>query len=92
MNAMLAPFQEFHAPRLTGTSFPLFRQWTLADLKCGEPVKHARAVNVDDEEMIDERDAFRPSEFVQRKLQLALKATLLPVSCMHTERLVRRPA
>jgi len=90
MNAIHPQLQEFHAAGMTGTSFPLIRQMNLTELKRSEPVQHTHTIYLDNEQMIDERDTFRPSEFVQRKLQLALYSTHFPVSCMHTERLVRR--
>lgn len=45
---------------------------------------------IHEEPMLDERDSFRPSEFVQRKLQVALPANHIPVSTMHSHRFVRR--
>jgi hypothetical protein len=90
MNAIGAHLQEFQVASVTGTSFPLIHQMNLTDLKRGKPAQNTRAIDFD-EQLIDERDSFRPSEFVQRKLQLALHSCPLPVSCMHSERLVRRP-
>lgn len=43
-----------------------------------------------EEPMLDERDGFRPSDFVQRKLQSALPAQHIPVSTVHSHRVVRR--
>ena len=43
-----------------------------------------------EESVVDERDACRPSELVQRKLQIALPASHIPVSTMHSQRCVRR--
>jgi hypothetical protein len=43
------------------------------------------------EEMVsDERDQLSPSDFIQRKLQLALPTQQIPVSVLHLERFVRR--
>jgi len=91
MNAIGVHLQEFQVASVTGTSFPLIHQMSLTELKRGEPAQHMHAIDVNNEQMIDERDTFRPSEFVQRKLQLALYSSPLPVSCMHSERFVRRP-
>jgi hypothetical protein len=44
-----------------------------------------------EEFIIDERDRFRPSDFVQRKLQNVTPAERLSVSCLHTDRIVHRP-
>ena len=44
-----------------------------------------------EEFIIDERDRFRPSDFIQRKLQSVTPAERLSVSCFHTERPVHRP-
>ncbi len=52
----------------------------------------AREKRSNEEFIADERDRVRPSEFVQRKLQIILRTRNIPVSCMHTERLIRRPA
>lgn len=43
-----------------------------------------------DEVVPDERYQFRPSEVVQRKLQLALPSNHVPISLLHLHRLVRR--
>jgi len=48
-------------------------------------------VNTDGEEIVvDERDNYSPSDFVQQKLQRLLPATMIPVSCLHAGRQVRR--
>jgi hypothetical protein len=91
INVIRAHSQQYHAASVIGTSFPLIRQMNLTDLKLGEPVQNMPVIDVNDERMIDERDTFRPSEFVQRKLQLSLYSSPFPVSCMHSERMVRRP-
>jgi hypothetical protein len=43
-----------------------------------------------EEKVCDERDLWRPSEFIQRKLQSALPEKQIPVSVLRMERLVRR--
>jgi hypothetical protein len=44
-----------------------------------------------EEIIFDERDRFRPSDFIQRKLQNVTPAERLSVSCLHTDRIVHRP-
>jgi len=49
------------------------------------------SVCVDAEEIVvDERDSYKPSDFVQQKLQRLLPAAVIPVSCQHAGRYVRR--
>jgi hypothetical protein len=44
------------------------------------------------EELVhDERDRFRPSELIQRKLQSITPSDRLAVSCLHAGRTVHRP-
>lgn len=55
-------------------------------------VLHRRALlyRVQEEHVIDERDRCRPSELVQRKLQVVLPSSHIPVSSLHAQRLTRR--
>ena len=43
-----------------------------------------------EEIVIDERAAYSPSDLVQQKLQRLLPGAVMPVSCMHAGRQVRR--
>jgi hypothetical protein len=45
-----------------------------------------------EEFVFDERDRLRPADFIQRKLQNVTPAERLSVSCLHTDRIVHRPA
>lgn len=44
-----------------------------------------------EEIIFDERDRFRPSDFIQRKLQNVTPAERFSVSSLHTDRIVHRP-
>ena len=46
--------------------------------------------NGNEEIVVDERAAYRPSDLVQQKLQGLLPASSIPVSCLHSGRQVRR--
>ena len=43
-----------------------------------------------EEIVVDEREGYSPSDLVQQKLQRLLPSASMPVSCLHTGRLVRR--
>lgn len=53
-----------------------------------------RRVHIQDryteEDVTDERDRSKPSEWVQRKLLSCLPGSHIPVSCLHAGRSVRR--
>jgi len=43
-----------------------------------------------EEIVVDDRNAYSPSDLVQQKLQSLLPASAIPVSCLHAGRQVRR--
>jgi len=67
------------------------RRFGLEDMNPRSIRRSVQERKYNEEFILDERDRFRPSDFIQRKLQNVTPAERLSVSCLHTDRIVHRP-